>query len=153
MPYKIVYLPLATQIKKDVAEAVAALEAKLSASDDTLSATEMMPLAQAVFDLTELGSKVEAATILFNHRIEAYEAALTAPSSKPTSDFAGQLDQRLKATSDLLRATLDRLGQIETAIIRLYKPPFLAIDVHDKPKKDLAALRAKFEVICGEHPK
>lgn len=148
MTYKIIYLPLATQIKKDVAEGVAALEAKLNQPDDTLSATEMMPLAQAIIDLTDLGSKVEAAMILFNHRIEAYEAALTAPSPKPASDFANQLDQRLQATSDLLRATLDRLDQIETAVIRLYKAPFLAIDVHDKPRKDLAALRAKFELVC-----
>ena len=149
MPHKIVYLPLATQIKKDVADAVACLEAKLGQPDGTLDATEMMPLAQAVLDLTELGCKVEAATFLFNHRLEAYEAALTTPSSKPTSDFASQLDQRLKATSDLLRATLDRLDQIETAVIRLYKPPFLAIDANDKPKKELAPLRAKFEVVCG----
>jgi hypothetical protein len=150
MPHKIVYLPLATQIKMEVSDAVAALTAKLSSPDDTLSATEMMPLAQAVLDLTELGSKVEAATVLFNHRLEAYEAALTSGSTKPTSDFATQLDQRVKATSDLLRATLDRLDQIETAVMRLYKPPFLAIDANDKPRKEIAALRAKFDLMCGD---
>jgi hypothetical protein len=153
MTIKISYLPLAAQIKKEVSDAVAALEAKLSQPDDMLSATEMMPLAQAIVDLTELGSKVEAATILFNHRIEAYEAALTSGSTNPMSDFATQLDQRVRATSELLRATLDRLDQIERAVIRLYKPPFLEIDPNDKPRKRIAALRAAFDLRCSASEK
>ena len=149
MAIKIVYLPLATQIKKSISEAVEILAAKAMSPDGgTLDTTEIMPLAQAVLDLTELSSKVEAATILFNHRIEAYEAALSSDVAKPASDFAAKLDQRLTATSDLLRATLDRLDQIETAVMRLYKPPFLAIDPNDKPRKNLAQLRAQFDLAC-----
>jgi hypothetical protein len=150
MAIKIVYLPLAAQIEKSVAEAVGILTAKLECADETLTATEIMPLAQGVLDLSELGGKVEAATVLFNHRIEAYEAALSAGATKPSSDFATKLDLRLTATSDLLRATLDRLDQIETAVIRLYQPPFIAIDEHDKPRKALMDLKASFDLACAK---
>lgn len=150
MAIKILYFPLAAHIEKSVTEAVGILTAKLACADETLTATEIMPLAQAVPDLTELGSKIEAATILFNHRIEAYEAALSAGTAKPSSDFATKLDQRLTATSDLLRATLDRLDQVETAVMRLYELPFLAIDEHDKPRKVLAGLRASFDLVCAK---
>jgi hypothetical protein len=44
---------------------------------------------------------------------------------------------------------LDRLDQVETAVTRLYKPPFLEIDPHDKPRKKLAGIRAGFDVACG----
>jgi hypothetical protein len=44
---------------------------------------------------------------------------------------------------------LDRLDQVETAVTRLYKPPFLEIDPHDKSRKKLVSLRAGFEVACG----
>jgi hypothetical protein len=148
MTCKIVYLPLSTQIKKAASEAVHMLNGKLAAPDDTIGATEIMPLAEAILDLTELSTKVEAAIFLFNHRIEAYEAALSSGVAKPSSDFATNLDHRLTATADLLRATLDRLDQVEAAVMRLYKAPFLAIDSNDKPRKELASLRASFEVAC-----
>lgn len=150
MAIKILYLPLAAQIEKSVAEAVGTLTAKLSCADETLTATEIMPLAGAVLDLTELGGKIEAATILFNHRIEAYEAALSAGTTKPSSDFATNLDLRLTATADLLRATLERLDQVETAVLGLYRPPFIAIDEHDKPRKVLAGLKASFDLACAK---
>jgi hypothetical protein len=150
MTIKILYLPLAAHIEKSVAEAVGILTAKLHDADDTLTATEIMPLAQAILDLTELGGKIEAATILFNHRIEAYEAALSAGTTKPSSDFATNLDLRLTATADLLRATLERLDQVETAVLRICRPPFIAIDEHDKPRKALAALKASFDLVCAK---
>lgn len=149
MTLRIVYLPIATEIKKEVGFAIETLQNKLSQPDETLAATEIMPLAQAILDLTELATKVEAATVLFNHRIEAYEKALGSGPAKPTSDFATQLDQRVRATSDLLRAVLERLDQIEAAVVRLYKPPFLAIDPNDKARKVLAEFRAQFELQCA----
>ena len=147
---KIVYLPLAAHIQKAVAGAVETLTAKLTGPDKTLTATEIMPLAKAVLDLTELGGKVEAATILLNHRIEAYEAALADEAAVPASDFATKLDKRLAATSALLRATLARLDQVEEEVVRLHKPQFLAIHATDKPRKALASLKAKFEVVCAK---
>jgi hypothetical protein len=50
---------------------------------------------------------------------------------------------------EIQSASLDRLDQVETAVTRLYKPPFLEIDPHDKPRKKLASIRAGFDVACG----
>lgn len=155
MPTKIIYLPMATHIAMGLEETIAILSAKVMApkpEDNQLWPEDIMPLVDAVRDLTELAGKVEAMTQYFEYRVSAFEGALASGAAKPSSDFASQLDQRLTATQDLLRAVLDRLDENETALIRLYKPPFLAIDEHDKPRKELAQLRAKFDVACPEKP-
>ena len=153
MPTKIIYLPMATHIAMGLEETIAILSAKVMAPEGKqLWPEDIMPLVDAVRDLTDLAGKVEAMTQYFEYRVSAFEGALASGAAKPSSDFASQLDQRLTATQDLLRATLDRLDDIETALIRLYKPPFLAIDEHDKPRKELAQLRAKFDVACPEKP-
>jgi len=151
MPTKIVYLPKATHIEMALHETIQRLAAKvMDPEGDQLGAVHIMPLVEAVDDLTELCGKVEAMIALYDHRISAMEAALHSGAAKPTSDFGTQVDQRLTATQDLLRAMLDRLDDIETALIRLYKTPFLPIDEHDKPRKELALLRAKFDIACPE---
>jgi len=149
MSLKVIYLPLAVKIEKSLSAADKTLKAKLGSPNQTLTATELLPFVDAVRDLAELGGNLQATATEFGNRIAAYEATLSSAAAKPSSDFASQLDQRLTATSDLLRATLDRLDQVETAVMRLYKPPFLPIDPHDKPRKALAGLRASFDVACG----
>ena len=119
---------------------------------DQVGAGQIMPLVEAVDDLTDAVGLAEAMVMHFEHRVSAVEEAFQKGAAKPASDFGAQVDQRLTATQDLLRATLDRVDEIETALIRLYKPPFLAIDEHDKPRKEIAQLRAKFEFACPEKP-
>ena len=153
MSVKIVYLPKAAHIKIALEETIERLKAKvLDSEGDQLGALQVMPLVEAVDGLTDLAGKVEAMIFLFENRISAMEAALESGAAKPTSDFGTQVDKRLAATQNLLRATLDRLDEIETALIRLYQPRFLAIDEHDKPRKEIAKLRAEFDVACPEKP-
>jgi len=155
MPTKIIYLPMATHIAMSLEETIANLSAKVMApepEDNQLWPADIMPLVDAVRGLTDVAGKVEAMTLLFEYRVSAFEAALASGAAKPSSDFASQLDQRLTATQDLLRATLQRLDQVETAVLKLYDKPFLAIDENDKPRKELAKLEAKFEVACPEKP-
>lgn len=153
MSTKILYLPRATHIKISVDKAMKWLAAKVTDPEgDQVGALQIMPVVEAVDDLTDAVGLAEAMVMLFEHRVSAVEEAFQKGAAKPTSDFGTQVDQRLSATQDLLRATLDRLDEIETALIRLYKPPFLAIDEHDKPRKELAQLRAKFEFACPEKP-
>lgn len=151
MTTKIVYLPKSTHIKLALEETIKRLSAQVMHSGgEPLSAVQIMPLVEAVDQLTDVAGKVEAMTLLFEYRVSAFEAALQTGAAKPASDFASQLDQRMKATAALLSATLDRLDQVEEAVLKLYKPPFLAIDEHDQARKELAQLRAKFEVACPE---
>jgi len=151
MATKIVYLPMATHIKMALDEAIKRLSAKvMDPEGDQLGAAQIMPLVEAVDHLTDLAGKIEGMTVLFEHRVSAFEAALQSGAAKPTSDFATQLDQRLTATQELLRAMLERLDQVETAVLKLYHPPFLAIDEHDQARKELAKLKAKFDVACPE---
>lgn len=153
MSTKILYLPRATHIKKSLNETVKWLAAKATDPEgDQIGAIQIMPLVEAVDDLTDAVGLAEAMVMHFEHRVTAVEETFQKGTAKPTSDFGTQVNQRLTATEDLLRATLDRLDDIETALIRLYKPPFLAIDEHDKPRKELAHLRAKFEFTCPEKP-
>lgn len=153
MSTKIVYLPKAAHIQMALQETIERLKAKvMDPEGDQLGALQVMPLVEAVDDLTDLAGKVEAMIFLFENRISAMEAALESGAAKPASDFGTQVDKRLTATQNLLRATLDRLDEIEAALIKLYKPPFLAIDEHDKPRKELAQLRANFDVACPEKP-
>jgi hypothetical protein len=150
MPTKIVYLPKATHIKMALQETIERLSAKvMDPEGDQLGALQIMPLVEAVDHLTDVAGKIEAMTLLFEYRVSAFEAALASGAAKPSSDFATQLDQRLTASQDLQRAMLERLDQVEAAVIRLYKTPFLAIDENDLPRKELALLRAKFEAVCG----
>lgn len=153
MSTKILYLPKATHIKMSVDKAMKWLAAKVTDPEgDQVGALQIMPVVEAVDDLTDAVGLVEAMVTLFEHRVTAVEEAFQKGAAKPASEFGTQVDQRLTATQDLLRATLDRLDDIETAVIRLYKPPFLAIDEHDKARKELAQLRAKFDVTCPEKP-
>src|SRR5215469_7109050 len=149
MSTKILYLPKATHIRMSVDKAMKWLAAKVTDPEgDQVGALQIMPVVEAVDDLTDAVELVEAMVMHFEIRVSAIEAAFQKGSAKPASEFGSQVDQRLTATQDLLRATLDRLDDIETALIWLYKPPFLAIDEHDKPRKALAQLRAKFEFAC-----
>lgn len=151
MSTKILYLPKATHIKMSLEETQKRLAAKvMDPAGDQVGALQIMPLVEAVDDLTDAVGLVEAMVMHFEMRVSAIEAAFQKGAAKPASEFGTQVDQRLTVTQDLLRATLDRLDDIETALIRLYKPPFLAIDEHDKPRKALAQLRAKFEFACPE---
>ncbi len=61
---------------------------------------------------------------------------MSSHARKLASGYAAKLDQSLTATSDLLRAILDRVDQIETAVTRLYKSPFLEIDPHAQAEKE-----------------
>ena len=153
MSTKILYLPRATHIRMSLDKAMKWLAAKVTDPEgDQIGALQIMPLVEAVDDLTDAVGLVEAMVMHYELRVSAVEAAFQKGAAKPTSDFGIQIDQRLTATQDLLRATLDRLDDIETALIRLYNPPFIAIDEHDKPRKELAQLRAKFEFACPEKP-
>jgi len=149
MTTKIVYLPKAAQISKALFETVATLCMKIMSPDgDTLSPSDIIPLVDVVHDLAKLQGNAETMAVSFENRLAALEVSHATGVPKPASDFASQLDQRLAATSELLRATLERLDQVEAAVVRLYKTPFLPIDPHDHPRKKLASLRAKFDVAC-----
>lgn len=149
MPIKIVYSPPAAKTEKALSVVLDALTDKLNAPDAALMATEILPLVTATLDLAELAGRLDETIFLLGQRIAAYETTIASQAPKPASSYAINLDQRLSATSDLLRATLDRLDQLETAVMRLYKPPFLEVDANDKPRKKLASLRVCFDVLCG----
>src|SRR4029077_19855984 len=89
----------------------------------------------------------EAVSVL-SQRIAIYEATAASEAPKPASGYATKLDRRLTATSDLLRACLERVDQLETAVMRLYRVPFLEIDPNDQGRKKLASLKVKFDVLC-----
>ncbi|MGH6975903.1 MAG: hypothetical protein ACREED_02650 [Stellaceae bacterium] len=151
MATKIIYLPRATHIKMALQDTIERLSAKvMDPEGDELGAVQIMPLVEAVDHLTDVAGKVEAMVMLYEYRIAAFEAALASGAAKPASDFAVQLDQRLTATQDLLRAVLERLDDVETALFALAKKPFIEIDPHDAPRKELAKLKAKFDVACPE---
>ena len=149
MPVKIVYSPPTAKTEKVLAAVRDALTEKLNAPEAALTASEILPLVTATLELAELAGKLDETISVLGQRVETYESTVSSQAPKPASGYATKLDQRLTATSDLLRATLDRLDQLETAVMRLYKPPFLKIDANDKPRKKLANLRVSFDVLCG----
>src|SRR5258708_32371273 len=122
MTIKIVYLPSSAAIENALSMVAQALTQKLSSSDPMLTAAEIMPLATATLDLAQHAGKLEETICMLGQRVAAYETTVSSQAPKPSSGYAAKLDQRLTATSDLLRATLDRLDQVEAAVTRLYKP-------------------------------
>src|SRR5690348_2442593 len=69
MPTKIIYLPMATHIARGLEDTIAILSAKVMAPEGKqLWPEDIMPLVDAVRDLTELAGKVEAMTQYFEYR-------------------------------------------------------------------------------------
>jgi hypothetical protein len=153
MTIKIVYLPPTAKTEKALSAALDALAEKLSAPEVPLTGSEILPLVTATIGLAEVTNNLGSAVSVLGQRIAIYEATASSEAPKPASGYATKLDQRLTATSDLLRACLERVDQLETAVMRLYRPPFLEIDPNDQRRKKLASL--KVEVRClvpsGKH--
>lgn len=149
MSIKIVYLSNSAKTEKALSVVLDTLTTKLDAPEVTMTVSEILPLVTATLDLASLAGKLEETISALTERISIYEMTASSQAPKPTSAYATKLDQRLTATSDLLRALVDRLDQVETAVTRLYKPPFLQIDPNDKSRKRLAVLRNGFDVVCG----
>ena len=94
MTVKIVYLPKATHIQMALPGNHRAAECEAKVMDpegDQLGALQVMPLVEAVDDLTELAGKIEATILIFENRISAMEAAADSGAAKPTSDFGTQV--------------------------------------------------------------
>ena len=148
MAIKIVCLPPTTKTEKTLSGMLDVLAAKLSAPETPLTGSEILPLVTATLGLAELTGRLGETVSVLSQRIAIYEATASSEAPKPASGYATKLDQRLTATSDLLRACLDRVDQLETAVMRLYRPPFLEIDPNDQGRKKLASLKVKFDVLC-----
>jgi hypothetical protein len=149
MTIKIVYLPPTAKAEKALSAVLDALAEKLSAPEVPLTAGEILPLVTATLGLAEMASSLGEAVSVLGQRIAIYEATASSEAPKPASAYATKLDQRLTATSDLLRACSERVDQLETAIMRLYRPPFLEIDPNDQRRKTLVSLKLRFDALCN----
>lgn len=116
------------------------------AAGATLTTDEFLPLVTRTLELVERAGEFAKTVFALDQPIAMYEATVSSQSAKPAIGDATKLDPRLKAQSDRLLAVPDRLGQCETAAMRLCKSPFLGIDTHDNPRK-LANRGIDFDVM------
>lgn len=118
------FFPSSPETNKALSFLLDAMTENLHSPEVILTAGDIVPVLSAILGLS---GKLEERMSMLAQQMAIYETTASVQAPKPASHCATKLDQRLTATSDLLRVAVSRLDQLERIV-----------DAHDQPRKKLA---------------